>query len=235
MAADESVVENQIFIGVPWKDVRKKFETAIGELQEQYPVQCVIFGRNTGQDADDLWQSIQKEIRASAATIFDVTGSNPNVALEFGYAEALGKRRVLTRYDRKPPKSQPGTPVQRPEPSSIMSDLAGKIRVPYKNVTSLKKALQKEFERNPFVVRFENLAKSEQWGKRDRKVAVGIIHKLGGGKQMKKPDLILAVQTDFPAMTSVDVPGLVTELRGAKLLATKRGPKGGVRLRSLKV
>lgn len=101
MPSDESVIANQFFIGVPWKDIRAKFETATAELRNDYPVHCVIFGRNTGQDADDLWHSIQREILASAATVFDVTGSNPNVALEFGYAEALAKRRVLTRYERK--------------------------------------------------------------------------------------------------------------------------------------
>ena len=152
MAIEQDVIENQIFIGVPWKDIRPKFEKAISELKQEYPVHCVIFGRNTGQDADDLWHSIQREIRASAATMFDVTGSNPNVALEFGYAEALGKQRVVTRYERKPRKKQPASPHS----SSIMSDLAGKIRVPYKNVKALKAALRKEFDRNPYVVRFKS-------------------------------------------------------------------------------
>ena len=120
MAVNQPVVENQFFVGVPWKDIRPKFEKAIKELQEEYPVHCVVFGRNTGQDADDLWHTIQLEIQASAATIFDVTGSNPNVALEFGYVEALGKKRVLTRSERKPRKKQ-SAPAHS---SSIMSDLA---------------------------------------------------------------------------------------------------------------
>lgn len=235
MARDQPVVENQFFIGVPWKDVRQKFEEAIRELQGEYPVDCVVFGRNTGQDANDLWNSIQKEIQASAATVFDVTGSNANVALEFGYAEGLGKQRVLTRYERKPrtkPSQSTGTPH---DPPSIMSDLAGKVRVPYKNVTSLKKVLRKEFERNPFVVRFEAFIKSKKMGKRERKVAVAIFRQLAGAKRVRRPDLVMTVQTQFPNMTTVDVPGMVKNLRDAKLIVGKTGPGGGLSLRSIKV
>ena len=63
MPSDESVIANQFFMGVLWKAIRAKFETATAELRADYPVHCVIFGRNTGQDADDLWHSIQREIR----------------------------------------------------------------------------------------------------------------------------------------------------------------------------
>lgn len=230
MAVNQPVVENQFFVGVPWKDIRPKFEEAIKELREEYPVHCVVFGRNTGQDADDLWNSIQKEVQASAATIFDVTGSNPNVALEFGFAEGLGKQRVLTRYERKPRKNPTAKSRPRSDTASIMGDLAGKIRVPYKNVGALKKAMKKEFERNPYVVRFQKFFKAKRLGKRPWKVAIAAIHHLAGGKRIKKPDLILTLETQFPNMTTVDVPKLVDQLADAKLLVIKRGPQGGVRI-----
>jgi len=223
MPTDPPVIENQFFVGVPWKRIRPKFEGVIDKLKDEYPVHCVIFGRNTGQDADDLWRSIQREIQASAATIFDVTGSNANVALEFGYAEALGKQRVLTRYERKARKGQTARAT-----SSIMSDLAGKVRVPYKNIAALTKAIQKELDRNPYVVRFHNLAKANRWGKRKRKVAIAIVHQLDGGRRLRKPELTVNVETLFPNMTTVDIPKLIDEMGAGKLLVIKRGRKGGV-------
>ena len=224
MPVDEAVIENQFFIGVPWKDIRPKFENAISALREEYPVHCLIFGRNTGQDADDLWHSIQREIRATAATVFDVSGSNPNVALEFGYAEALGKQRVLTRYERKTRKKQPASPHQ----SSIISDLAGKIRVPYKNVNALKAALRKEFDRNPYAVRFKAFVAQNRLGKRQQKVAIAAVHELSGGKRVRKPTLVLNLKTAFPNVTTVDIPALLDHMADAQLLVIKRGPHGGV-------
>ena len=226
MASNDAVIENQFFIGVPWKSIRPKFETVISELEKEYPIHCVIFGKNTGQDANDLWHSIQQEIRVSAATIFDVTGSNPNVALEFGYAEALGKRRVLTRNERKPRMSAAAT-----HSGSIMSDLAGKVRVPYKNNQALKRALAKEFDRNQYVVRFKAFLKNmkrRKFGQRHKKVAIATVQELAGGKRVKKPNLLLNLGTCFPGVTTVDIPDLIDTMTSAKLLVIKTGPNGGV-------
>lgn len=229
MPTTEPVIENQFFVGVPWKGIRAKFESVISELKKQYPVHCVIFGRTTGQGADDLWQSIQREIRASAGTIFDVTDSNPNVALEFGYTEAIGKQRMLTQYERKPRKL-PG----KTQHASIMSDLAGKVRVPYKTEGSLKTALAREFDRNPYVVRFKQWAKTQRLGKREEKVAIAATHELAGGKRVKKPTLVLNLQSQFPNMTTVNVPDVINMMVKGKLLASKRGPRGGVAIPQVK-
>ena len=54
MATTADVIENQFFVGVPWKDIRPKFESVIEKLRDTYPVHCAIFGRNTAQDAGSL-------------------------------------------------------------------------------------------------------------------------------------------------------------------------------------
>lgn len=115
-----------------------------------------------------------------------------------------------------------------------MSDLAGKIRVAYKNIAGLKEALRNEFDRNPYVVQFNGFVKKNRLGKRKRKLAIAAIHELGGGKRMKKPTLILNLQSAFPNVTTVDIPALVGEMADAKLLLVKRGPKGGVSIPTLK-
>ena len=64
--------------------------------------------------------------------------------------------------------------------------------------------------------------------KRKKKVAVGVVHQLDGGRRIKKPDLVLSVETQFPNITTVDVPALIDEMNKAKLLVVKRGKHGGV-------
>lgn len=222
MPRDEQLVENQFFIGVPWKGIRPKFEKAIKDLYDEYPVHCVIFGRNTDNDAKQLWTEIQKEIRASAVTIFDVTDSNPNVALEFGYAEALSKKSILTFSARKTLRDG------QSHSSSLMSDLAGTIRQSYKSNNALKSILRKTFDANPYVVRFKKVENKHKFGKKDKKVAVAAVHLFLGCKTIKKPDLIINLQTKFPNYTSVNIPNLISNMISERLLISKTGPNGGI-------
>lgn len=224
MAKSTGVIENQIFIGVPWRGIRPKFEKALAQLAEEYPLHCVIFGRNTTHDAQDLWNSIKAEIDRSASTIFDLTGSNPNVALEFGYAEALGKRRVLTRDEAKKQASSAA------RTDSIMSDLAGKIREPYKSVITLQKVLASEFDRNPYIVRYKQTAKSMKWGAKKKRVAIATARLLAGGKKMSRPNLMIAIEAEFSTYKSFDFKALIDEMHANDLLIIKRGKHGGVSL-----
>jgi nucleoside 2-deoxyribosyltransferase len=219
MANGGRVIENQVFFGVPWRGIMPKFETVLNDLKDEYPVHCVVFGRTTDIRAAELWQSIKTEIDRSAATVFDVTGSNPNVALEFGYAEALGKHRILTNCESKSRKSSS---------KSIMSDLAGQIRAPYRTTRSLKPIVKEVFDTNPYVVRYQRTMKSAQWGKRKQNVALGVVRQLAGGKRLSKPDLTVAIEAEFSTYNTVDVPALINEMKDAKLLIIKRGPQGGV-------
>ena len=92
----------------------------------------------------------------------------------------------------------------------------------------MEKALRQEFDRNPYVVRFNSHGKANNWGGRKRKVAVAIVHQLDGAKRMKKPQLVVNVETLFPNMATVDVPALIDEMGSNRLLTIKRGRNGGV-------
>jgi hypothetical protein len=88
-------IPNQVFIGCPWLSVRPKYEEAIHELRKKYPLSFVIVGRYDGQDAEDLLAMIKERMDSSSYAIFDATGGNANVSLEYGYAEAQGLRRAI--------------------------------------------------------------------------------------------------------------------------------------------
>jgi hypothetical protein len=91
----EKFVHNQVFVGLPWKNVRPRYERIIGKLGNKFPLYFTIVGRDDGQDADDLFKIIKDRIEASSYAIFDATGGNANVSLEYGYAEGLDVPRIL--------------------------------------------------------------------------------------------------------------------------------------------
>ena len=222
MASVRNVIKNKIFIGVPWARIRPKYEEAVKALCDEYPADCVIMGRNTEQEAKELWDLICRHIEESASAIFDATGSNPNVALEFGYAKGVGKRCVLARNERKPREGG------RTNAWSIMSDLAGTVRAPWKTVKGLRKILADEFRQNPYVRDFLIFVRRHRYGARQKKVAVAAIRELAGRRRMRKPDLMLALEQRFPNVTTVDMPKVVDQLVAAGLLIIKRGRYGGI-------
>jgi hypothetical protein len=86
MAARNSI-PNQVFIGLPWKTVRPKYERAMDWLSIRSPLSFVIVGRGDEQDAQDLLDIIKSKLENSSFALFDATGGNANVSLEYGYAE----------------------------------------------------------------------------------------------------------------------------------------------------
>ncbi|MBI2718755.1 MAG: hypothetical protein HYX36_08330 [Rhizobiales bacterium] len=75
----KTVINNQIFLGLPWKTVKPKYEKVIAKLEKKYPLYLTIVGRNDDQNAANLFEVIKKRISASSEAIFDATGGNPNV------------------------------------------------------------------------------------------------------------------------------------------------------------
>jgi hypothetical protein len=118
------VIPNQVFIGCPWKTIRAKYEQVIGKLQKSYPLSYTVVGRKQQQDAEDLLAVIKDKLLTSSYAIFDATGGNANVSLEYGLAEAEDIPRLLYLCThgaaRRSTKDQP-----------IISDLAGKRRMQY--------------------------------------------------------------------------------------------------------
>ena len=118
-AARDAEIPNQVFLGAPWKNVRPKYEAIVNSFRKRYPLAFVIVGREGNQDAEDLFEVIKKRILASSYAIFDATGGNANVSLEYGFAEANDVPRALYLSTHKAAK-------RASKDSPIIADLAGK-------------------------------------------------------------------------------------------------------------
>src|SRR5687768_9291063 len=92
---DRAFIPNQVFVGLPWKNVRARYERVLKRLEVRFPLHFTIVGKNDGQSAEDLFEIIKARISESSIGIFDATGGNPNVSLEYGYAEGLEIDRVI--------------------------------------------------------------------------------------------------------------------------------------------
>jgi hypothetical protein len=53
---------NQVFVGLPWKNVRPKYERIIHKLEKKYPLHFTIVGRDDGQDAKALFEVISESL-----------------------------------------------------------------------------------------------------------------------------------------------------------------------------
>jgi hypothetical protein len=116
--AQREVIPNQVFIGVPWKHVRSRYDRVIDRLKIRSPLSFIIVGRGDDQDAEDLLEVIKGKLENSSYAVFDATWGNANVSLEYGYAEAKNIPRVLYLSTHKASRKSKDT--------AIISDLAGK-------------------------------------------------------------------------------------------------------------
>lgn len=99
----------QVFVGCPFrKNIRSNYERLKRELEAATPLSIVLADTGEITSTDYLLQHISGLISGSAASIFDVTGGNPNVSLEVGIAHALPADYLLTVSTRKP-----RTPAER--------------------------------------------------------------------------------------------------------------------------
>lgn len=139
---------NQVFVGLPWKNVRPKYDRIIPKLEKKYPLHFTIVGRNDNQNAEGLFEIIKQRIESSSYAIFDATGGNANVSLEYGYAEGRGVQRAIFLSAHKAATKHSGT-------SPIISDLTGRRRVQYKTENTLSAELHKLCREHDFTKRFE--------------------------------------------------------------------------------
>ncbi|MBK8179457.1 MAG: hypothetical protein IPK67_11345 [Planctomycetes bacterium] len=129
-----AVIPNQVFLGIPWKTVRPKYEGIVDKLKKTFPISFVIVGRDDNQDAEDLLEVIKKRLLSSSHAIFDATGGNANVSLEFGLRMP---RTFHARYVSVHGASEEGL-----KESPIIADLAGKKQNRYSQTDGLEKLLR---------------------------------------------------------------------------------------------
>ena len=53
MAKDNRFIQNQVFVGLPWKN-REKYDDIIHKLENKYPLYFAMVGRDDGQNAEEL-------------------------------------------------------------------------------------------------------------------------------------------------------------------------------------
>lgn len=216
------VVPNQVFIGLPWS-LRPKWDRAIDGLRTKSALSFVIVGRNDSQDAEDLLAVIKGRIESSSFGIFDATGGNANVSLEYGFAEASDLPRALYVSTHKSAK-------KGAKDAPIISDLAGKRRNQYKQEASLRKLLTEFAKSHAYSLRFENFLKSEfrratpGEKKRVRALALKIIHRLDGVATIRRADVVQALLTDVSKYGAPEIDAMIKKLHASALLLSQQGP-----------
>lgn len=215
------IITNQVFIGLPWKNVKRKYESCVDKLRSRKPLSFIIVGRSDGQDAEDLLQIIEGKIKTSSHAIFDATYGNANVSLEYGYAEALELKKALylcTHSAASKTKEQP-----------IISDLAGKRRHSYKNEAGLLKLLEAFCDEHAYTKRFEKWFKKEFSGrdkgtkKRNRSLALKVIHQLDGDGVARREDVVQELLGDQSDYQDSEIDRIIQQLHRAKLIYSEKG------------
>ncbi len=223
--ARPSVVPNQVFVGCPWSGIRPKYEAVIGKLKKKYPVSFIIVGRGDGQEAEDLLKVIKERIETSSFAIFDATNGNPNVSLEFGYAEGQGLRRAIYLSTHK--ASKKGS-----KDSPIIADLAGKKQNQYKQTGSLEKLLKDLSGGHEYTRRFEafltkSFKKSKPGEKKSRRaMALKLIHLLDGQRDVRRSDVVNQLLDE--GYKSDEAEDMISRARSAGLLWSQQGPHSRV-------
>ena len=203
-SAKREFIPNQVFIGLPWKNVRPKYEKILPSLVKKYPLHFTIVGRNDGQGAEDLLEIIKQRITSSSYAVFDATGGNANVSLEYGFAEGLEVPRALfVSAHKAAQKNTAGSP--------IISDLTGKRRVQYKTEQTLSAELHKLCREHDYTKRFEKAVtkilkkKSKGAKKSGRALALKVVRALDGKAQMRRAELVQHLQAQGYSESEVDV------------------------------
>jgi hypothetical protein len=224
--ASRQFVPNQVFLGLPWKNVRPRYERVIAKLEKKFPIYLTIVGRNDAQHAEDLFEIIKNRIASSSHAIFDATGGNANVSLEYGYAEGVGVPRVLFL-------STHGA-AQRTAGSPIISDLGGQRRIQYKTEKSLSNELHKFCREHAYTIRFEKALTSALKGlskgakKSGRALALKLVRVLDGEVEIRRADLVQRLQAQGYAGSEIEA--LLKKLHAARVINCSVGRESKVRI-----
>jgi hypothetical protein len=219
-------IPNQVFVGLPWKNVRARYQRVLTRLELRFPLHFTIVGKDDGQSAEDLFEIIKTRISESSVGIFDATGGNPNVSLEYGYAEGLEIDRVIYVSTHKAATSSAGSP--------IISDLGGKRRVQYKTEKSLKSHLETFARGHDYTLRYETFVKKAfarltKGGKKSsRTLALKVVHALDGVENRRHEDLVQRIQT--AGYGQDEVRDMIRKLHAAGLINAEVGRYSRVRV-----
>jgi hypothetical protein len=218
-----AAIPNQVFLGVPWKTVRPKYEKILEKLRKRFPLSFMIVGREDNQDAEDLLEVIKKRILTSSYAIFDATGGNANVSLEFGFADANDVPRALYLSVHKAAK---GTSKESP----IIADLAGKKQNRYSQTAALETLLRQLAQGHAYTKRFEKFLgasfrkRSKGNKKRLRSLALKIVHELATDGKARRADVVQNLQADAAGYDRDEIDDMIVRMHNEGLLNSIQGP-----------
>ncbi len=220
-------IPNQVFVGLPWRTVRPKYDRIIPALEKRYPLHFTIVGRNDSQDARALFEVIKERIQTSSYAIFDATGGNANVSLEYGYAEGIGIARAIFLSAHKAAQKASAA-------DTIISDLTGMRRVQYKTEAQLEADLRKLCREHDYTKRFEKALrkiiedKGKGLKKRGRALALKLVKTLGGKAQVRRAELVQNLQAQEYLLDEIDE--MLKGLHSAGVLSCTVGRYSTVRV-----
>lgn len=215
------VIANQVFVGLPWT-LRKRYDRTIDWMRTRSPLSFVVVGRYDSQDAEDLLAVIEERVETSSYGIFDATGGNPNVSLEYGYAEAIDLPRVLY-------VSTHGAAKRASKDAPIIADLAGKRRNQYKQEAGLKRLFREFSKAHPYTIRFKRFMSADYrraaagQKKRARALALKVIHRLDGTTQVRRADVVQELQADVSRYSADEVDEMIRRLHRVRLIRSQQG------------
>lgn len=214
----------QVFVGCPFlSTIRSNYDTLKRDLEQETPLHIVLADTTAVSSTDYLLEHITNLIRESAGCVFDVTGGNPNVALEVGIAHALPADFLITMKTRKPrtQKKAEDDLGRAGEVKPIISDLQGRSRVEYKTYPGLKEQLVKRYLANlPYMKRWN------AWKKRHSshaKYALQVFDEMRTSGRTVRPRVIAILDG-----SGIPADSLLKNLSEARLLTVKRGRAGGI-------
>lgn len=195
--------------------------------KKRVPLSFVVVGRDDEQDADDLLEIIKQKLQKSSYAIFDTTGGNANVSLEFGFAEASDIPQALYISEHKAAKKTD---------SAIISDLAGKQRKIYKNEKSLRTLLD-QFSKSPnYTKQYELMLLKETvkftkgQKKSFRALTLKIIHQLDNAISKRRVDLVENLKTEIQNYKEEQIDNALRILNKYRLLNVSTGRYSSVRI-----
>jgi len=222
-ASSSIEIPNQVFIGLPWRNFKKRYDGVIDGLHRGYPIYFTIVGRDERQDARDLFGLIKERIDSSSYAIFDATGGNANVSLEYGYAEGRNIDRAIyvCTHGAHANKSS----------GAMIADLAGSKRNQYTNDSALRTLLERVITSRDYYIRFEralakaNMRATKGQKKSRRNAWLKGIRALDNCQPRRRVDLVNDLST-----TIYDPESALRELHKAKLIAVSVGRYSDVRI-----
>ena len=174
-----------VFVGCPWRTIRPKYEKIFNKktFRRRFPLAFTIVGRDGNQRAEDLFAEIKRQIDICSVAIFDVSGGNANVALEFGYAQGLEVQCYVFVNEHKQFARERGPSA------ALVSDLNGVRRNPYKNELTLERLLRQFADQHDYTQRVAKVAVKHRLTTKGKAALMAIPRAFRDAGKLRRADL----------------------------------------------